>query len=258
MDNVDITGLLRNVIVIGGPRSGTSLTASVFADNGFHMGVIKDERVLKGDAHNPFGYFEADDLVAANVRILKRAGYDHHNTWLFDAVSPEVCAAIDGLEPSRDDIDLIEKYNAHRPWLWKDPRLCFTFSYWVRLLDMSDINFVFIRRDARDMFHSLVRSGWASEQEFYQEDRCDVLALHEINALRIFDTFNIPYVKIDFPEYFSNVEIVASRLKKFTGVDVSSDDINVQKNLNHNNLTGKIKAALMLLKRTGRFCRILR
>jgi hypothetical protein len=258
IENTNNTGLLRNVILIGGPRSGTSLTASIFASRGFHIGSISDRRLRMGDINNPFGYFEADDLIEANVNILKRAGYDCHNTWLFDAVSQKVCAAIDELKPSSQDLDLIEKYNTYKPWAWKDPRLCFTFSYWARLLDMDEINIVFIRRDAREMFHSLVRSGWTSKERFYREDRCNALALHEINALRIFNKFNLSYVKIDFDEYFRDIDSVAMRLKEFTGVDICSDDINVQKNLNHNNLTGKIKANLRLLARTGRLGRAIR
>ena len=59
----------KNALVIGMPRSGTSLTANVLAGKGYYVGTSRLSSLQHGDNHNPFGYFEADDVVERNVRF---------------------------------------------------------------------------------------------------------------------------------------------------------------------------------------------
>jgi hypothetical protein len=62
----------------------------ILARHGYYVGPIKRTRYREGDEHNPFGYFEADSLVKSNAALFKRAGFPHHNTWLFDRITPEI------------------------------------------------------------------------------------------------------------------------------------------------------------------------
>ena len=71
---------------------GTSLTAGVFGRCGYFVGNITERHMREGDAGNPFGYFEADDVIAKNVELFQRAGFKFHNTWLFYPITE---AAID-------------------------------------------------------------------------------------------------------------------------------------------------------------------
>jgi hypothetical protein len=67
---------VRNVLIVGGPRSGkTSLRAAFFARCGYYVGAFTDARRRKGDRYNLLGYFEAHDVVAHNVALLEAVGY---------------------------------------------------------------------------------------------------------------------------------------------------------------------------------------
>lgn len=57
------------VIVIGAPRSGTSVIARILQED---FGVMMDEGPIKKDAHNPNGYYEDERLVKMNKQVLKR------------------------------------------------------------------------------------------------------------------------------------------------------------------------------------------
>ena len=106
----------RNVVIVGPPRSGTSLTSDIFARQDYFTG----KPVMEGDDYNPFGYYEAEDVIEANVGVFQAAGYEHHNTWKFDAISESQIAAINALKPRVVDRDLLARWNEHSPWMWKD------------------------------------------------------------------------------------------------------------------------------------------
>jgi hypothetical protein len=73
----------KNVIVVGMPRSGTSLTASIFSRKGYYVSGNEARELQAGDGHNPFGYCEAKGLIERNVELFSAAGYPHDNTWKF-------------------------------------------------------------------------------------------------------------------------------------------------------------------------------
>lgn len=218
----------QNVIVVGMPRSGTSLTASVFARHGYHVGSIRRGRYREGDEHNPFGYFEADDLVRRNAQLFGRVGFPHHNTWLFDRMPDEQRRRIATLEIESCDVDLVERYAAHRPWMWKDPRLTYTIGYWCRLVDPSTTAVVVVRRRPDDVVASFRRMGWTVQPDLLQRVVEHVDAAEE--ALR---TAGVPYLLVDYEDYLRRGEEAARRLGQHTGLALSVDDLNVHEELNH-------------------------
>lgn len=63
----DLTQLPRPIIVLGTPRSGTSLTAGLFAKHGAWVG-----RCREGDSYNALGYFENLDLKQGLLELFGR------------------------------------------------------------------------------------------------------------------------------------------------------------------------------------------
>ena len=57
------------VIVVGSPRSGTSVVARLLHER---LGIMMDEGPIKKDALNPQGYYEDERLVTINAQVLKR------------------------------------------------------------------------------------------------------------------------------------------------------------------------------------------
>src|SRR5918999_879126 len=150
----------KNVIIVGMARSGTSVTARIFTYKGYFIGDMNKTFVREGDDHNPFGYFEADDLVAENVRVLNDSGFPFHNTWLFQPISQESAARIADIPILPAHRAFLRRYEENAPWVWKDPRLCFTLPYWWRLMDAARTVVVLVRRDPIDIYWSFQRMGW--------------------------------------------------------------------------------------------------
>lgn len=218
----------RNVIVVGMPRSGTSLTMGILARKGYYVGPVKRKRYREGDEHNPFGYFEADALVKRNARIYRRAGFPHHNTWLFDRMSPECAERIRELEPSRDDIELVEAYETKSPWAWKDPRFPYTLGYWWPLMDHERTVVILTQRDPGDVRESFRGMGWP-----VRDDLLERVEEHFANAQRVAQDMDIPHTVVHYADYLKRPDDVARRIGRLVGLELSVDDLNVRPELDH-------------------------
>jgi hypothetical protein len=166
---------VRNVIVLGAGRSGTSLVGGILADAGYHTGA----RLLPANDANPRGYFEDGEVNAVNEALLApvvparpagrlgalppwrlrpRAG----ERWL-SAVPPRT-----SLDARPDLAERMTALLARRPYAYKDPRFCLTLPAWRPHL-AADTAFVCVFRDpARTVASMLamIRGGraWPAAQ----------------------------------------------------------------------------------------------
>ncbi|HET9948620.1 MAG TPA: sulfotransferase [Longimicrobiales bacterium] len=235
--------MAKSALIVGPPRSGTSLASSILARAGYHVGSIGYVRKRVGDDHNPFGYFEADRVVEANAVVLRRAGYPFHNTWTF---RPEIDKAaerrIGELEPSDEDRLLLDDYEPHAPWLWKDPRLCFTLPYWSKLVDWSRTVVYLTTRDLADAYPSFRRKEWCG---WSLSERRRVRALvrrHTEAARRAVENLALPFVSIDYGDYAADPAGVAARLSEVFEIEVAPADLNFHPELDHSGLRGTVAA----------------
>jgi hypothetical protein len=236
--------MAKDVLIVGPPRSGTSLASYILYGLGYHVGHIRRRRHRLGDDHNPYGYFEADDVVDRNAELLRRAGYRFHNTWTFDPISAEHAAAIHGLAPTEADRRFVAAYRAKSPWLWKDPRLCFTLAYWWRLMD-PDRSIVFLTtRRVRDAYLSFRRKGWcrAGRRERHRVVR--LLRQHREAAWAAVESLAIPHVAVDYAEYTQDPQALAEKLTAALGVGVATEDLNFHPELDHSGLGGRISGLI--------------
>ncbi len=102
------------IIVLGMHRSGTSSVAGLLARCGVHVGPTED--LLVGP-DNPKGHYESGRLHVACLQRLAAAGGDWKN--------PPVDAPAAAVDAFRRQLGaLIDDFDAQRPWLLKEPRLC--------------------------------------------------------------------------------------------------------------------------------------
>jgi hypothetical protein len=66
---------MRNVVILGMHRSGTSMVAEALASGGLYVGETAE--LLSGQEDNPHGFWEREDVVALNDAILS----DNEATW---------------------------------------------------------------------------------------------------------------------------------------------------------------------------------
>ena len=135
------------IAISGMHRSGTSLTASLVAAAGIHLG---DELMAAG-AGNPRGHFEDLDFYHLHQRILAANGL---------SMEGFTCQASIAVPPAAltQATELVSRRRAAaRPWGWKDPRTVLFLDFWAELL--PEVRWLFVVRSPDDVVDSLLRRG---------------------------------------------------------------------------------------------------
>lgn len=135
-------------LIIGGMhRSGTSLTASLFASAGIDLGA----ELLGVNASNPMGHFEDVGFFSFHRRALVAQGLGSEG---YTATARgDVPAA---LEKEAHDL-LAARTRPGTAWGWKDPRTTLFLDFWQERL--PDARHVFVFRRPWEVADSLFRRG---------------------------------------------------------------------------------------------------
>ena len=234
----------RNAIIVGMARSGTSLTASIFARQGYFIADDTGSDTQQADLHNPGGYWELDELVEANARVLAATGFPDHNTWTSRRITPEQARAVKSLVHSEEHVRLVERFAGRQPWMWKDPRLCYTLDYWWPLMDPATTGVVLVTRDPIEIHRSLVRANWGGVRNFDVDDYIDRINQHIANARESITRLDIPHIEFDYSDYARHPERIADALNQFFGFRLSPDDLGFKAKYNTSGVRGRIAFAL--------------
>jgi hypothetical protein len=233
----------KNVLVVGVPRSGTSMTSYVFASQGYFAATDPESELRGGDENNPTGYWEAAGLIEANVDVFKAVGYPNHNTWLFDAITADQAERIAAVTPIDNHKDLVERYNANSPWIWKDPRLCYTLAYWWPLLNHKTTAVLLLTRNAEHVFKSFLRMGWRKSATDHDEVVAR-LAAHISAAEHAIRELHIPHIEVAYEDFESKPEETARKISDFFGLTLASQDLKFNGLLNHSSRKGGMVARM--------------
>ena len=125
---------MQQVIVIGPPRSGTSVVARLLQEN---LGVMMDEGPIRKDTHNPHGYYEDHRVVAINKIAISR--------WLMGKNHEQKVDPVWALQFAKWVAYMTTKYR-DRQWGFKEPR-CMGFISWVKQFFKDPIWIVCDRSD---------------------------------------------------------------------------------------------------------------
>ena len=171
---------LRNVLILGAGRSGTSMVTALLRDAGYFMGFD----LLGGGPANPYGYYEDTGVTEINNLLLRRllrwpaarllpgvvpaAHRDPRSLWL---------AAPRRLGRPRRPImplaRLMGAYARRQPFCYKDPRFSVTLPLWEPFLPPGTRRIVVFRdpdqtvdsilRDARETYRPRlpISAHWA-------------------------------------------------------------------------------------------------
>jgi hypothetical protein len=132
-------GVVKSAVILGAGRSGTSLLAGLFHKNIYFAG----NQLWPPTASNPLGYFEDVEINGINEDLLDKvapwrprgiagAAWPLHRDrprytqrWLSTLpTGTTICsdAALD---------DRMAKQTSCRPYMFKDPRFCYTLTAWA-------------------------------------------------------------------------------------------------------------------------------
>lgn len=230
----------KNILIVGMPRSGTSLTASIFSDQGYFLAEDSGKELRSGDEFNPAGYFEAAPLIEANAKIFEMAGFPHDNTWLFDRIDQQAADRINSLEPLVEHRELVEKYQQNRPWAWKDPRLCYTLGYWWKLVEKNSTVVLLLIRTKEDIYNSFLRMKWRIPGKEAKKDTYLRVDQHIVAARKALELFNIPYFEVNYTDYNTDPIAVCQKINEATALNLKPEHLNFSRELDHGNLKGRI------------------
>ena len=222
------------------PRSGTSLTASIFTNQNYFVAEDENNELRPGDEFNPSGYWEAETLIQSNKEIFAAAGFKYDNTWLYDPISDEQAANILALQPSTKHQLLVEKFNIQSPWIWKDPRLCYTLGYWWPLLNAETTRVLFLKRDPNEIYNSFIRLKWRS---ITNADKTDVLSrIHEHLKVteEVLKKYNIPHIVVHYSDYKTKPDVTINKLNQFFDLDLTKEDLGYEHKYNNQSFQGSV------------------
>jgi hypothetical protein len=155
---------MKNAIVLGAGRSGTSLLAGLFQKAGYFSG----ENLWPGTVSNPLGYFEDVEVNKINEDLLDKvvpwrprgvigAVMPFHRDrprysqrWLASLPAGTVIPSDARLETR------MAAQTSRRPYLFKDPRFSYTLSNWRPFL-AGDTVFLCIFREPNRTVNSILR-----------------------------------------------------------------------------------------------------
>ena len=166
-----MSGAPSDVVVVGAPRSGTSMLAGLFVDAGHHPG----RRMIPPGPSNPAGFHEDLDVNAANDDLL--ATLDT-TPWPGTAVPPRHLrwlGAYDGWVRGPGPEAGLRALVPDRPYVLKDPRFCYSLPAWSAVL--PEVLVVVIVRHPVEVVAS-VRSMAAREPETFEGFDVTVDHLH--------------------------------------------------------------------------------
>ncbi|MEP7022251.1 MAG: hypothetical protein ABJB47_00225 [Actinomycetota bacterium] len=155
---------MRNAIVLGSGRSGTSLLAGLFQGAGYFSG----DHLWGPTASNPVGYFEDREINEINEDLLDKVtpwrprGVVGALTPIFRGrprYSQRWLAALPAGTPIPSDPSLDKRMAdqaCRRPYLFKDPRFSYTLTNWRPSL-AEDTVFLCIFREPQRTVNSIMK-----------------------------------------------------------------------------------------------------
>ncbi len=203
-----------NVVVLTIGWTGSSVLTNLIARGGFSTG---DETVKKPD----YDTFENLELTQLNRQLIRDSGCSINYAVAFS------WKALATVASAADRIDLavyrafLERLAGQKPWVWKDPRLWLTIRFWQRLMDFSDVKFVWLTRDDLQSWISAnIRRQIISYRYcklYNQQVNSSIEAFLEINAL--------PYLRLSFEDLVVRPAPTLDRLNRFLSVNLRLDDL---------------------------------
>jgi GT2 family glycosyltransferase len=190
------------ILVLGMHRSGTSLLGGVLQ----HLGLALPGEVIRADQHNPAGYFEWDQIVEIQERLLIDLGrwwpsqqgcLPLPRDWL---LHPATLAA-------REQIRALlapEQLHQRGPWGLKDPRCSRLLPLWLDLAEDLGLplRLILACRDPSEVVESLVHRDRQITGMDHSRGQ-QLWWVHNRDVLEVAAAARLPVTVVDYGRWFS-------------------------------------------------------
>jgi hypothetical protein len=221
----------KKLIVLGCPRSGTSLVANILSNSGYDLNCHgKKQLMKKNPKFNPNGYFERIDIVKMNDQLIRLHGKSHNflnppnNSLILDeSITKKLTdKSINPLqdlylEEHKDNyIGMTNKYdlitqkeliedemNSYENWLIKDSRMCYTLPLW----NLKNITVIKVSRNPEGVKKSM--------ETHYGE-------IFEKNTI----FFKNKIEKVNFEDYYKKTnELIDLYMNNYGGIEITLNQL---------------------------------
>jgi hypothetical protein len=202
-----------NIVILTSGGGGSSVLAGIIARKGYWLGDTTKK--LHFETH------ENSELVDLDIEILRNSGFESRDC--ADLPGPEIEKILD--LPQKIDLtkyrQFIEKSNSKQPWLWKDPRLCYTIHFWAQLMDFKNCKFIYTTRDPYQEYVSLMNR----RQVLKFSELKKINANYERSVALFLYERTESCLRCTFEELMLNPEDFISRTNEFLGIGLEMNDV---------------------------------
>lgn len=210
------------------------MTARVFKLKGYFVTDDESNELQKANKFNPHGFWESAGLRKCNSEIFSRVNFPFENTWLFESIGEEKAQSINALKQETKHAQFVEKYDSQKPWMWKDPSLCYTIGYWWPLINSDTTGIILLRRDQEEIYKSFVRLQWNTSDQS-KEEVIKKITHHIDFAEKTLNLNNIPYLALNYSDFSQRPEDTANKISRYFDIDIKVDELGYEKKLNTSN-----------------------
>lgn len=135
----------RPIMVVGVPRSGTSVVAGIL----HYLGVNMGQYYLRPDSQNPLGYFEDAQLLEIDFKYFEK----------------------DRKEWKKKTKEYLGSRLSDKPWGWKSPQLSVTLEYVRELFEEMKLrpNYIWVQREQEKVILSQIKHHGKDSQTAKEE-----------------------------------------------------------------------------------------
>lgn len=199
------------VVLTGG--GGSSVLTGLVARKGYWLS--DDTKTVA------YQTYENARLVDLDGMLLKASGFRWHD--IGDLPPPDV----ERIRRLATEIDLteyrafIEECERHRPWIWKDPRLCYTAGFWQQLIDLRNTRIIHMERDLRQSWIGSVLRGRCIKYR----DLCTLQNGHSDAVRHFLREIGAEYHHVTFEQLTAQPDQTLRDLGAFLDLDLTVDDL---------------------------------
>jgi len=223
--------MMKNVIIMGSGRSGTSMAAGLFRNSGADFGDV----MLDPSVSNPVGYYEDQKVNNANnevisqilgrdewsffQRLLKPPVFRDARCWWM-ATPPKLRPVTIGEHTKKKMLTYMER----QPFCLKDPRFSSTLEAWRPHIPENTVYLVVFREPAK-VIDSMLRDAREKYDPPLPTRRKDA----ELAYLRVYNRLldewsnTTEWMFLDYQDLISGKSFEA--LQAFTGAEIDGSEI---------------------------------
>jgi len=191
---------MKNCIITGAGRSGTSMLAGCLHKAGYFFG----ENLHPARESNPKGFFEDMEVNTINENILEITGHEAAGSpfgWRWLKTLPEDIPVV-----TNDALSLrIQNVVSQQPYCFKDPRFAYTLPVWQPFLE--NVQYLCVFRDPEETASSMVKECRDVDYLHFLQMTCErTLAIWHAHYRRIIclaDKSSQPWLFLHYDQILS-------------------------------------------------------